>query len=266
MDGDHDSTVSVVIPVKDDAPLLARCLRALAEQTRAPHEIIVVDNNSQDDSARVARDAGATVVPCAAPGIPAASATGYDAASSDYVLRLDADCLPEPTWIATFAGALDARRDVAVVTGGAHFVDGPKPLRRIAAAIYLGMYVATTSPALGHSPVFGSNLGFRRSAWLAVRDEVHLHAGIHDDLDLAYHFGERHRIRRVRTPVMGMSMRPLSSVGGFARRTAWAFRTVLLHWPADFPSVRWIRLALRRVLHRLGVPTPRAARTRQGRA
>ncbi|MEJ6490534.1 glycosyltransferase family 2 protein [Leucobacter sp. USCH14] len=261
MNGVHHSTVSVVIPVKDDAELLRWCLAALAAQTRAPDELIVVDNNSRDDSARVAREAGAAVIPCETPGIPAASATGYNVATSDYVLRLDADCVPDATWIAALAAVLDARPDVAVVTGSAHFIDGPRPLRRVAAAIYLGMYVATTAPALGHTPVFGSNLGFRRSAWLAVRDEVHLRSDIHDDLDLAYHFGERHRIRRVRAAVMGMSMRPLSSVGGFARRTAWAFRTVLMHWPADFPSVRWIRLALRRVLHRLGVPTPRRARS-----
>lgn len=261
MSGEHHSTVSVVIPVKDDAALLRRCLDALRRQTRAADEIIVVDNNSHDDSAAVARAAGATVVPCPAPGIPAASATGYDAASGSIVLRLDADCVPDPAWIAALASVLDARPDVAVVTGSAHFIDGPRPLRRIAAAVYLGMYVATTAPALGHTPVFGSNLGFRRSAWRAVRDEVHLRADIHDDLDLAYHFGERHRIRRVRAAVMGMSMRPLSSARGFARRTEWAIRTVLLHWPADFPSVRWIRLALRRLLHRLGVPTPRGARS-----
>lgn len=263
MNGDQHSTVSVVIPVKDDAVLLQRCLRALAQQTRAPDEIIVVDNDSGDDSARVARAAGATVVRCTTPGIPAASATGYDAAQSRYVMRLDADCVPDPAWIAAFVETLDTRPEVAVVTGSAHFIDGPKPLRRIAAAIYLGAYVAATAPALGHTPVFGSNLGFRRTAWLAVRDEVHLNHNIHDDLDLAFHFGERHRIRRVRAAVMGMSMRPLTSARGFARRTAWGFRTVFVHWPADFPSVRWIRLALRRVLHRAGVPTPTAARSRR---
>lgn len=43
-----DPTLSVVIPVKDDAAELRRCLRALARQTLPPDEIIVVDNASTD--------------------------------------------------------------------------------------------------------------------------------------------------------------------------------------------------------------------------
>ncbi|MBM3717283.1 MAG: glycosyltransferase family 2 protein, partial [Actinobacteria bacterium] len=94
-------TVSVVIPVRDDAEHLRRCLDALTTQTRRADEIVVVDNGSRDDSADVARAAGARVVLCAEPGIPAAAATGYDAARSDLILRLDADSIPEPTWIAS---------------------------------------------------------------------------------------------------------------------------------------------------------------------
>ena len=69
-------TTSVVIPVKDDAPLLARCLERLRAQNRPADEIIVIDNDSSDASAAVARDAGARVLFCADPGISAAAATG----------------------------------------------------------------------------------------------------------------------------------------------------------------------------------------------
>ena len=56
----HD--VTVVIPARDDAVLLDRCLRALARQTREPAEVIVVDNASTDTTGEVARAHGATVV------------------------------------------------------------------------------------------------------------------------------------------------------------------------------------------------------------
>lgn len=249
-------TVSVVIPVKDDGELLRRCLRALALQSRIPDEVVVVDNASSDGSAEIARVAGARVMTCASPGIAAASSTGYDAAIGTCILRLDADCIPSHDWVQVMLDTFVSRPDVAVLTGGARFIDGPRPMRRWLAVLYLGGYVVATAPALGHLPLFGSNLGFRRSAWLDVRDRIHRNPDIHDDLDLAYHFGERHRIRVVRGATMGISMRPLVSVRGFARRIDWGMRTVFMHWPQDFPSVRWVRLGLRRILHRLGVPAP----------
>lgn len=256
-----EPTLSVVIPVKDDAAELRRCLRALARQTLPPDEIIVVDNASTDDSAAVAVRQGARVVRCDTPGIPAASATGYDAATGDVILRLDADGVPGPRWIETMAAACMRDPRVGAWTGGAHFVDGPRFLRRPLAAAYLFSYVVVCGSALGHVPLFGSNLALRRSTWLAVRDRVHrADADLHDDLDLAFHVGERHRIRWLLHTDMGISMRPFGSGRSFARRAWIGTRTVLVHWPEDFPPVRWVRLTLRRVLHRLGVPAPGARR------
>lgn len=254
-------TVSVVIPVKDDAEHLRRCLIALATQSHRADEIIVVDNNSTDASAEVASALGATVVRCTQPGVPAASAFGYDTASGDIILRLDADCVPSDTWVEATVNAFIRDPRVSVYTGGARFIDGPRPLRAPLAALYLFSYAALCAPTLGHLPLFGSNLAFRRSAWLAVRDQVRRDdPEIHDDLDLGFHLGERHRIRRLPHTEMGISMRPFASRRAFARRISRGFRTVTLHWPQDFPPVRWSRLALRRLLHRLGVPTPAQAR------
>ncbi|MCT9820509.1 glycosyltransferase family 2 protein [Microbacterium sp. W1N] len=255
-------TVSVVIPVKDDAVALRRCLRALQLQTRQPDEVIVVDNASTDASAAVAHDAGAVVTFCGAPGIPAAAAHGYDRAGGDLVLRLDADCVPAASWAAEVVAAFERRRDVSAFTGGARFIDGPRALRRPLAAAYLTAYAVAAAPALGHLPLFGSNLAFRRSAWTDVRHRAHRHdPELHDDLDLSFHLGERHRIRFARHTAMGMSMRPFTDARGFVRRVARGARTVTAHWPQDFPPLRWTRLLLRRVLARLAVPTPARVRS-----
>lgn len=234
--------------MKDDDRELARCLRALAAQTRRPDEIIVVDNGSSDASADVARAAGAQVVRCIEPGIPAAAAHGYDHATGDLVLRLDADCLPTEGWVEAMIDAFAARPHVDLITGGARFDDGPRMLRVPLAAVYLGAYVAVLTPTLGHLPLFGSNLGFRRRVWRGIRSSVHRDdPDLHDDLDLAFHVGERHRIRYLRDTGMGMSMRPFASRRAFARRLWRGARTVVVHWPADFPPVRWVKLALRRL-------------------
>ncbi|MDZ8276206.1 glycosyltransferase family 2 protein [Microbacterium aquimaris] len=243
--------VSVVIPVKDDAGPLEHCLRGLSRQSIALEEIIVVDNGSRDASAAVARAHGATVITCGAPGIAAAASAGYDAARGEVILRLDADCSPQPGWARTMVEALQNDPQTDAVFGGASFHDGPSWLRRPLAAAYLSAYVAIVGTALGHWPLFGSNLAMRADAWHAVSASVHRwDVDTHDDIDLAFHLGERHRIAAVGPEHMTISMRPFADAGLFAARVRKGFRTVTMHWPHDFPPVRWDRRALRRVTRR----------------
>lgn len=238
----HPCSVSVVIPCKDDAEHLARCLMALGEQTRQADEVIVVDNGSSDSSAATALAFGATVIPCRDPGIPAASSTGYDAARGELILRLDADCLPAADWIEAVVAVFAEQPGTAALTGWAHFHDGPIALRRVLAALYLGAYTFAGVLALGHRPLFGSNLAMRRNAWCDVRDAVHRdNPEMHDDLDLSFHLGERHSIGRLAGGRMTMSMRPFSDFAGMQRRMRLGLSTVVTHWPEDFPPYRWRR-------------------------
>ncbi len=236
-------TVSVVIPVLDDAENLQRCLDALARQTLAPDEIVVVDNGSRDDSAGVARRSGARVVRELRPGIPAASAGGYDAATRDVIARLDADCVPTPTWIAELAATLTAHPEVTAVTGPARFHDGPRALRRVGARLYLFAYFGSLTPALGHVPLFGSNFALRRDAWLQVRDDVHrTDTELHDDLDLSFHLGAPWILRFDPAMEMPISARPFTDGRALVRRFRRGFHTVARHWPHELPWLRWRRL------------------------
>jgi len=235
-------TVSVVIPVRDDAALLDRCLEALAAQRMPPAEVLVVDNASRDDTARVAREHGARVVFEAAPGIPAAAAAGFDAASGDVVARLDADCVPPADWTERIAGAFGRDPDLDGLTGTATFEGGPAWLRRPASAAYLGAYLAAVAPALGHVPLFGSNFAVRRSAWRDVRDEVHRRDTLmHDDMDLSMHLGPCRRFRRDRRLSVAMSFRALR--GGGWLRVRRGFHSIVAHWPRELPWLRWWRRA-----------------------
>lgn len=241
-------TVSVVVPSKDDADLLRRCLAALAAQTRPADEIIVVDNGSTDATSAVARAAGARVVFEPEPGVLAASAAGYDAARTDIIARLDADCVPGPEWLQELVFAFTDDPTLAAVTGGAQLVDGPPRLRRALPAVYLSAYYAVLTLTLGHVPLFGSNMAVRRDAWTSVSERVHRHDDmVHDDLDLAFHLGEAHKIRYLGSLPMGISARPFGEGRAFATRIRRGFHSVLIHWPEQFPPFRWTRLAIRAV-------------------
>jgi glycosyltransferase involved in cell wall biosynthesis len=230
--------VSVVIPVKDDAEPLERCLAALARQTVTPLEVVVVDNGSVDHSAAVAARYGARVVREPAPGIPAAAATGYDAAVGDVIARCDADSVPPPDWVHRLLVGLPP--GVAAVTGSGWFYDLPAGLRLVARWGYLSTYFVSVHAALGHPTLWGSNMAFRRSSWLEVRDRVHrADPELHDDIDLAFVLGPERKIRHDRALRVGVSARCLRGSSQLRRRMRRATRTLRLHWASRPPWERW---------------------------
>lgn len=239
MNGSRPS-VTVVIPVRDDASLLRRCLEALDRQTWPPDEVIVVDDGSQDASGDVAADHGARVVSQSPRGIASASAAGYDVARGDLIARLDADSLPPDDWLERLLQVLIDDASIDAVTGDAWFLHASPRVRRRAASVYLGAYRAVLLPTLGHTPLFGSNMAFRRDVWSQVAAEVHRDDDLlHDDLDLSFHIGRTRRIRHVRGAPVGISARPLRLDGDLLHRVRRGFHTVVVHWPRDFPPLRW---------------------------
>ncbi len=85
--------IDCIIPARDEAPTVADNVRA-ARDCVYVREVIVVDDGSTDDTADVAREAGAKViVRDAATGSKAhAMDTGVQASDAEAILFVDADC------------------------------------------------------------------------------------------------------------------------------------------------------------------------------
>jgi GT2 family glycosyltransferase len=115
--------VSVVIPVRDGADSIGPLLDSLAGQTlpRDRFEVIVVDNDSRDDTAAVARHRGATVVSEPIANRSLARNAGVAVAAADLIAFTDADCVADPRWLEAFlassAVAPLVAGDVVVATG-----------------------------------------------------------------------------------------------------------------------------------------------------
>ena len=102
--GEGPAAVTVVIPVKDRAPAVARLLAALPPGLGG---VIVVDDGSADPAALRAAASGAQVLRHdRARGPAAARNAGLAAATTPLVAFLDSDVLPEPGWLAPLLGHL----------------------------------------------------------------------------------------------------------------------------------------------------------------
>ena len=104
--------ISVVLPAFNEEKLIGRCLSALTQASSAfaalgwTSEVIVCDNNSSDDTARLAREAGAAVVFEPVNQISRARNRGAAAAAGDWLLFLDADSFPTRALFADMAAAI----------------------------------------------------------------------------------------------------------------------------------------------------------------
>jgi glycosyltransferase involved in cell wall biosynthesis len=223
--------VSVVIPSLNDSVMLAGCLRALAAQTRLADEIVVVDNGSVDDTAAVARAAGARVVDEPRRGIFLATSAGFDAADGEIIARLDADSVPPADWLERVVDAFERSPGLAALSGPGDFYGSTRLVHWAAESLYIGGYIWFVGGLLGHPPLFGSNLALRATTWERLRGTVHRDLReIHDDLDLSIHLEPDMGVRFDPTLRVGVSARPFASFSGFARRIEWAFSTLGLNW------------------------------------
>jgi hypothetical protein len=97
--GRADLTLTFVIPVRDDAERLARCLRSIAANHVPGVDVIVVDNGSTDESVRVAMTAGASVIDGADLTISGLRNAGARAARGRLLAFVDADHEIAPAWV-----------------------------------------------------------------------------------------------------------------------------------------------------------------------
>jgi glycosyltransferase involved in cell wall biosynthesis len=102
--------VSVVIPCLNEADSIQSCVtsaRRVLYRSGIAGEVIVVDNGSDDGSAELARDAGATVVDEPRRGYGNAYRAGFAAARGEYIVMIDADLTYDFEEIPRFVSELE---------------------------------------------------------------------------------------------------------------------------------------------------------------
>lgn len=115
--------VSIIIPCYNADIMIARCLQSCFEQIYPNVEIIIVDNNSTDNSIKIARELASTTqhrvifTHCYSQGQNYARNHGLTKATGDYIQWLDADDELTPNKIALQVAALEQYPDFDISYG-----------------------------------------------------------------------------------------------------------------------------------------------------
>jgi GT2 family glycosyltransferase len=100
--------LAVVIPNWNGSALLETLFGDLQRQTYPVDRVIVMDNGSTDDSARIARNAGACLIELGAnTGFAHAVNCGIRSADAEWIAVLNNDVSLEPTWLAKLMQKLE---------------------------------------------------------------------------------------------------------------------------------------------------------------
>src|SRR4030042_6151614 len=111
--------ISIVIPVLNEEKLLPDCLASLRKQDyKGEYEIIVADNGSIDNTARIAQDFGVKVISCPEKkSVLYARQVGADAACGDIIVQADADTVYPRGWLKKIADQFAAHPEAVAISG-----------------------------------------------------------------------------------------------------------------------------------------------------
>jgi len=117
--------ISVVIPAYNEEKFLKECLVSVKKQyVSVSFETIVVNNNSADTTAKIAREEGAIVVHEAKKGLAFARQKGLDTARGELLVYLDADVRLPAGWLEKIYQYFQKNPGISAISCDFKFYDG----------------------------------------------------------------------------------------------------------------------------------------------
>ena len=188
--------ISIVIPARNEATRIGPLLDAVIDAPGVD-EVIVVDDESTDATARLASNAGARVVaagcrPAGWAGKSWALQRGLESASGDWIVAFDADARPHPDLPGSLvARAHEDRTDLLTATG--RFDGGTRGGRWLHAALLttlvyrFGPPGRLSPPAVHRILANGQCMAFRRADLLSLGGFEPVAEAVVEDVALARH-------------------------------------------------------------------------------
>jgi glycosyltransferase involved in cell wall biosynthesis len=173
--------ISVIVPAYNEQDLIAGCLDSLLMQKldKDKYEIIVIDNNSTDFTAKIAIENGVRVEKELIKGYVHAIRKGIEVSQADIIAFTDADCRVPTDWAIKILDDFSTSSDIIAVGGKLSFYDINSLLDKL---IRLILYPMNALP--------GNNMAIKREGLTRM-------GGIDPQINLSVDFWLTTKLRKV---------------------------------------------------------------------
>jgi len=195
MENRVDNNISIIIPAYNEQDLLPSCLDSILSQTANPalFDIVVIDNNSTDLTASIARNKGVRVEKEPKKGYVYAIRKGVEVSEGSILAFLDADCRAPVNWVSKIITNFESTTDVLALGGKLDFYDLNPIINQIVKFI---LYFINNLP--------GNNMAIKREAL----DQI---GGIDPNVNLSTDFWITMKLRQAGRIKIDKSMVVLTS-------------------------------------------------------
>lgn len=180
--------VSVVIPAYNEEAYIGACLESLMQQEVKADEIILVNNNSTDGTAKIAKRYPVRVINEKNQGMISARNRGFNEAKHEIIARTDADTIVPPNWIKKIKKSF-TDEEIIALSGPAYFYELPKVSNAdsISKSAF-DSYRKILRRILRSDILYGPNYAIRKKVWEKVKNSACLSdKAVHEDIDLTIH-------------------------------------------------------------------------------
>ena len=186
--------ISVVIPAWNEEKYIRGALEGLENQTypKGPYEVIVVDNDSADDTGRIAEEYGAKLVKDKFHGVAHARHTGYEVAKGEVFAGTDADSRPASDWLEKIAAHFDQDPSLVGLTGPAYLSETGSLQSKFGYFIFDKFQ--RFNFAIGKPTFSGFNFAVRRDAYKSVGG-FDIHKVSAEDVDLSFRLAKVGKVK-----------------------------------------------------------------------
>lgn len=173
--------VSLYIPCYNAAETISYCLKGVFKQTYPLKEVVVVDDASKDETAKIASRYPVRMIKhISNQGLAVSRNTAIKNIDTEFIAALDSDCIPEPNWLEILMKRFNSPKIVGA--GGKLLEYHASTIFDLWRSVHMKQY--WEDGKADYPFLFGSNTVFRRKALVNIKFYNEKFKNNYEDVDI----------------------------------------------------------------------------------